>query len=160
MIILPAHCGSFPGTERRLLCQPLTTNPRTPAAPAPGSGEPGSPDNFRAIFIRAPAVLKTGKGVEVLAELPLPERFRAAHPEHQGKARCVFAIAFALRFTFTERGGAGGCAECFSFAGNDARDRPSSRFSLRLLTFLRWRHTVAALRATCCSAAWCALPAL
>lgn len=50
-----------------------------------GCGDYENPDHFRAIFIRAPAVLKVGEGVEILAELPLPEKFRAAHPDHQGK---------------------------------------------------------------------------
>lgn len=70
--------------------RPLTSSPLP--LPFLSSGDPASPASFRAIFIRAPAVLKAGAGVEVLAELPLPERFRAAHPEHQGKARRSVAI--------------------------------------------------------------------
>ena len=37
----------------------------------------GSDTPFRAIFIRAPAILSAGTGVEVLAEYALPEEKRA-----------------------------------------------------------------------------------
>lgn len=32
----------------------------------------GGPETFRGVFIRAPAVLEVGPGVEVLAEYPVP----------------------------------------------------------------------------------------
>jgi len=32
----------------------------------------GGPDSFRAVFIRAPAVLEAGPDVEVLADYPVP----------------------------------------------------------------------------------------
>lgn len=54
--------------------------PAPPALPAPAGdgGGDATPAPVRALFIRAPAVLEAGPGVEVLASLPLTEAQRAA----------------------------------------------------------------------------------
>ncbi|KAG2499297.1 hypothetical protein HYH03_002875 [Edaphochlamys debaryana] len=48
----------------------------------------GSTDDFRAVFIRAPAVLTAGPGVEVLAEYPLTPEEAAAH----GRDKVIVAV--------------------------------------------------------------------
>lgn len=48
----------------------------------------GGPDNFRAVFIRAPAVLEAGAGVEALARYTLSEDEKKA----QGKEEVIVAV--------------------------------------------------------------------
>lgn len=46
----------------------------------------GGPDSFRAVFIRAPAVLDVGPDVEVLADYPVPlDKLRSMNPAVEGK---------------------------------------------------------------------------
>ncbi len=50
--------------------------------------DPASSEDFRAVFIRAPAVLAAGADVEVLAEYPLTAEEAAAH----GRERVIVAV--------------------------------------------------------------------
>lgn len=45
----------------------------------------GGPDTFRGVFIRAPAVLEAGPGVEVLAVYPLPPNSKPVDPLVESK---------------------------------------------------------------------------
>ena len=81
---------------------PLSLNPSLSHDPPPPS-QPPTPDNsdFNGVFIRAPAIVRAGKGVKVLASLeveaaaPNPERDAKSAPEAVASAAAAAAAAAA-----------------------------------------------------------------
>lgn len=49
----------------------------------------GGPEVFRGVFIRAPAILEVGPGVEVLADYPVPaNKWKNSNPGVEGDKVC------------------------------------------------------------------------